>query len=78
MQTESWQTGSSRYTHIHTLAQLAEMFRREELTYIAKGALKKKGIIPSVLSEMMLLKRKESYYEICLQAIKYLSSDFSF
>lgn len=36
--------GSSRYMHIHTLVQLAEMFRREELTCIARGALKKKWI----------------------------------
>ena len=28
--------------HINTLVQLAEKFRREELTYIARGALKKK------------------------------------
>lgn len=37
-------SGSSRSAHIDTLVQLAEMFRREELTYIARGALKKKGI----------------------------------
>lgn len=36
--------GSSRSMHIHTLVQSAETFRREEHTYIAREALKKKGI----------------------------------
>lgn len=75
MQTESLRfttdCGSSRSMHIHTLLQLAEKFRREELTRIAGEALKKKVVFPSVLSEMMQLKRKESYRAIYLRAIKH-------
>lgn len=61
MQTESWQTVVVlRYMHIHTLVQLAEMFRREELTYIARGALKKKGIFLQFFQKLCCWKGRKA------------------
>lgn len=63
MQTESLgfmtDGGSTRSMHMSMLLESAEELRRAHM-YFARGALKK--FFPSTLSEMMQVKRKESYY----------------
>lgn len=52
--------GSSTYIHTHTFVRLAKVFRREELTHIARGALKKKEIFLQFFQKLCCWKGRKA------------------